>query len=220
MSIGQKTIYSLEFLSIAGLLGCPSAKTRLHPETIWPALLGDFAPNQCAVTYVRLGGVFLLAVFLSACATAAQPTGESLASACYARPTQPAICSRTGDWKDSQIYDPTLLVNPKDPAQLILWTSGMYAPVASGEQCIGRFTASVKDPKCWVEEAANPVFRKSTNGWDNGYYGVRLGSVVYDQGTYLLYYTGITADGHFKLGLATSEDGIKFARTGSGKSGV
>jgi len=126
-------------------------------------------------------------------------------------------------WFWSQIYDAQVLVNPSDNTQLIMYTSGMHAPLATGVQSIGRWTASANNIYFWSQVGVkNPVFGPNASYWDNTTSGTgnRLGSVIYVKGAFYMYYTGGRLGSHPAIGLATSTDGIKFARTGNSGSNL
>ena len=67
----------------------------------------------------------------------------------------------------------------------------------------------------WTYAPGNPVFVKSTSGWDSGV--VSSPSVVRVGKTFYMFYEGGTdpAVVSFSIGLATSQDGIHWARYGS-----
>jgi predicted GH43/DUF377 family glycosyl hydrolase len=127
----------------------------------------------------------------------------------------PIIECESKDWKDSQVYDPVVLEDPNDENRLIMYASGMTAPVQLGRQSVGRFTAHKSNPFKW-ELSHGPVFTWSDEiGWKGGGgNGVRLGSAVYDDLSkrYLLYYTSIDQRGGSTLGVVTSTDGIHWER--------
>jgi len=122
----------------------------------------------------------------------------------------PIIKCESKDWKDSQIYDPVVLEDPNDENRLIMYASGMTAPVQLGTQSVGRFTAHKSNPFKW-ELTHGPVFSRSDEIGLKGQKssGARLGSVVYDdvRKKYFLYYTSVSAEG-YRLGVVTSTDGI------------
>src|ERR1035441_49029 len=110
--------------------------------------------------------VILLSFTRVACQAQMQGTARSQGSAqqrhaplSFAARTQIAALN-TGqrNFFDSQTYDPLVLMNPTDPARLIMFFSGMAAPVQLGVQSIGRATANVSDPTTWaVSNSGNPV---------------------------------------------------------------
>jgi hypothetical protein len=121
-------------------------------------------------------------------------------------PTIPLVAS---SWYESQIYDFCVFVDPTDSTKLVMYCSGMASPVNSGVQSIGRFTATVADPYTWTNQGQ--VLTASVSGWDSD--KVRLGSVVYDSGTWYMYYCN--ASGDQSIGLATSSNGTTFTKSAS-----
>lgn len=110
----------------------------------------------------------------------------------------------------SQIFDPVVLVNPVDTAQLLMYATGMASPVESGEMSILRFTAAVSDPYIWTY--TDQVLVKGGGGtWDANH--VRVGCVLYSGGAFYLYYTGRNNLLGDNIGLATSADGIAFTKS-------
>ncbi len=83
----------------------------------------------------------------------------------------------SGGWKDGQVNEPVVLVNPTDPHKLIMFFSGMKLGGSSGT--IGKAWAYTSKPFVWHEDAANPIliydpavpFEAS---------GIRLDSVIYN----------------------------------------
>jgi predicted GH43/DUF377 family glycosyl hydrolase len=65
----------------------------------------------------------------------------------------------------------------------------------------------------WVKHPNNPVFKPSTNGWDNS--NVLAAKIMYE-GMYRMWYTANgTIDQRTNIGYATSPDGIAWTRYGS-----
>ncbi len=65
----------------------------------------------------------------------------------------------------------------------------------------------------WVKHPNNPIFKPSTNGWDNS--NVMAAKIVYDN-MYRMWYTGNGAnDLRTSIGYATSPDGIAWTRYGA-----
>jgi|GEM_PF-699205 len=115
-----------------------------------------------------------------------------------------ALDTGKGNFFDSQSFDPSVLVNPEDPSQLIMFFSAMAAPVARGQQRIGRATANVSDPTVWtVSNGGKPMLEADAKSWDQEGSGMRCDSVLYnpaDKKLYLYYSPGT------HIGLATSSD--------------
>lgn len=117
-----------------------------------------------------------------------------------------------GSWYEKQIFDPVVLPHHSDSSALVMFVSGMAAPVATGLQTIGRLTSTVANPLVW-STPTQVLTNGGVGAWDNG--GARLGGVLYVGGTYYMYYTGGPAGGGTRIGLATSSDGITWTKHAS-----
>lgn len=135
----------------------------------------------------------------------------------------PIAVSRTGDWKDSQVFDPVAFNDPLDPTKIIILCSGLFYPPGTGEMCIGGFEAFKASPLVWTEFGSNPVLRGTPGEWDwcpegqtAALPGVRMGNVVEQAGIFYLFYCGGTGwlggTTGFKIGVATSTDGRVFTK--------
>lgn len=109
----------------------------------------------------------------------------------------PIIPLVNGSYYESQIYDFNVLVDPTDSSKLMMFVSGMAAPVQSGQQSIGLFRANSTDPYSWIDQGQ--ILTANVSGWESGGQGIRLGSVVYVSGTFYLYYCSDNS-----IGVATS----------------
>ena len=146
---------------------------------------------------------------LPSTATAAQ----LLSSFPGARTPIPSLAPNTGNYFDSQAFDPCIVVNPTDSSQLIMLFSGMAPPVGTGTQTIGRATASITDPVTW-SVSSSPVLTASLP-WETGY-GLRADSLVYNPSDNKLYlfYTGSTGSTS-SVGVASSSDlGLTWTKLG------
>jgi hypothetical protein len=96
-----------------------------------------------------------------------------------------------GGWKDGQVQEPCILVNPKDARKLIMFYAGMNHGGIIG--CLGKAWANVSDPFTWHEDAHNPLLRGDPKRVSEAG-SIRLDSVVYDRtlDQYWIYYTGGT----------------------------
>lgn len=115
-----------------------------------------------------------------------------------------------GGWKDGQVNEPCILINPKDPTRLVMFYSGMQLGGSAG--AIGKAWAYVSEPFNWYEDEANPIFRADPNiSFEES--AVRLDAVIYNIATdeYWIYYTG----SNFK----TQSDAIGLATCPVGKDG-
>src|SRR5207245_174692 len=87
------------------------------------------------------------------------------------------IINRAGStWESQQVQEPCILPNPKDPARLVMFYSGV--PATNRTLCfIGKAWALKSDPFTWHQDEHNPVFSPGKQGWDSG--SVRLDAVLY-----------------------------------------
>jgi hypothetical protein len=126
-------------------------------------------------------------------------------------------------WQSQQVQEPCILPNPKDPARLLMFYSGV--PVTNRNVCfIGKAWALKSDPFTWHQDERNPVFGPGKQGWDSG--SIRLDAVLYvaEEDAYYIYYSGTTGSVQDRIGLAicpTGTDGYSgitsaaIRRTGS-----
>lgn len=114
-------------------------------------------------------------------------------------------------WWAGQLFDFVPIFDPADASRILIYVSGMASPPPSGDQSIGRFHASVSDPYTWTEDGQ--YLTKNGSGWESGGGGLRVGSVIYDSGTYYLFYNCDTSTS--AIGLATSTDGVSFTKHAS-----
>jgi len=112
------------------------------------------------------------------------------------------IIKRTGSaWESQQVQEPCILPNPKDPALLVMFYSGV--PATNRNVCfIGKAWAHKSDPFTWHQDPQNPVFSPGKQGWDSG--SIRLDAVLYvaEEDAYYLYYSGTTGSVQDHIGLA------------------
>ena len=82
-------------------------------------------------------------------------------------------------WESQQVQEPCILPNPKDPARLVMFYSGV--PATNRNLCyIGKAWALTADPFTWHQDEHNPVFGPGKQGWDSG--SIRLDTVLYIAG--------------------------------------
>ena len=112
------------------------------------------------------------------------------------------IIKRTDSaWESQQVQEPCILPNPKDPARLVMFYSGV--PASNRNLCfIGKAWALKSAPFTWHQDEHNPVFSPGKQGWDSG--SIRLDAVLYlaEEDAYYLYYSGTTASVQDRIGLA------------------
>ncbi len=117
------------------------------------------------------------------------------------------IINRTNSaWESQQVQEPCILPNPKDPARLVMFYSGV--PATNRNLCfIGKAWALKSDPLTWHQDERNPVFAPGKEGWDSG--SIRLDCVLYieEEDAYYIYYSGTTALVQDRIGLAVCPGG-------------
>jgi hypothetical protein len=137
--------------------------------------------------------------------------------------SNPIISADTADWKDSQVYDFSIIEDPSNSANLLMYVTGMAAPVQTGIESIGLYNGTKANPYSWSENggAGNGQVLEPTgvNG-DFDEVHVRLGCVIYHpvEDEIWMYYTGSLADhagGEIGLAIAPANDPDNFTRYGS-----
>ena len=78
-----------------------------------------------------------------------------------------------GGWKDSQVQEPCIMVNPKDASKLIMF----YGAFGGGSGCLGKAWADVSDPFTWHEDPNNPLFRGDPKIAFEGIHSPRFGDL-------------------------------------------
>ncbi len=136
--------------------------------------------------------------------------GEML---CLSRDTRPILSASGGSWDRTTSRDPILLMNENGEVEKIGSQHVLYYTGGAGylDQRIGRAVSD--DGIHWEKSpSAAPVLDAGDEGsWDEKY--VSMGTVIrMTNGWHRLYYAGRDDYGNFGLGLATSSDGINFAR--------
>lgn len=112
-----------------------------------------------------------------------------------------------GGWKEGQVNEPCILVNPKDPTRLVMFYSAMQ--LGGGAGAIGKAWASVSDPLTWHEDPANPILAADPSIPFEAS-SIRLDTAIYreDLDEYWLYYTGNSTKAQADaIGLATCPAG-------------
>ena len=115
-------------------------------------------------------------------------------------------------WKDGQVQEPCILVNPRDPTKLVMIFAGAILADKGGVGAIAKAWANVSEPLTWHEDENNPIL-KPDPAIPFESHSIRLDSVIYNEPTdeYWIYYTG-----HNK---ATHVDAIGLATCPAGKDG-
>jgi hypothetical protein len=126
-------------------------------------------------------------------------------SAAPSAPYRPnRIINYGGGWKDGQVQEPCILVNPKDAGKLIMFYAGMKHGGSDGS--IGKAWADTSDPFTWHEAPSNPFLKGNPKIAFEG--SIRLDSAIYNKASdeYWIYYSGDTGSGS-AINLATCPTG-------------
>ena len=124
---------------------------------------------------------FRCAVIATVCLPAIQAWAEHNRRSSPGVPSRgEVIINRTSSaWESQQVQEPCILPNPKDPARLVMFYSGV--PATNRNLCyIGKAWALTADPFTWHQDEHNPVFGPGKQGWDSG--SIRLDTVLYIPG--------------------------------------
>lgn len=106
-----------------------------------------------------------------------------------------------GDWDETAAAAPTVI---KDGSTYKMWYSGLNLSYRIGY-------ATSPDGTTWSKYAGNPVIDIGTSGeWDD--VSVISQSVIKDGATYKMWYGGFNASNNFRIGYATSADGITWTK--------
>ena len=112
-----------------------------------------------------------------------------------------------GSWDQGTIYSPWVVWNG---SMYLMYFTGVNATVQS--RAIG--VAFSKDNIHWTEYAGNPIIKGGPGAYDA--YWARYPSVIYENGTYKMWYTGhtlITSAGlNVTISYATSSDGVHWTK--------
>ncbi len=109
----------------------------------------------------------------------------------------------TGAWDAGDVKEPWVL---KIDDVYHMWYVGSTS--TSGDH-IGHATSS--DGTTWTKDSANPVFApEPSNTWEQYY--VSNPSVLYEDGRFVMYYSGAYTTSKQRVGRAYSDDGISWAR--------
>lgn len=123
----------------------------------------------------------------------------------------------SGDWKEWQVQESFVFNDPNDASKLIMFYSGARPPDVQ-RASIGRATADLSNPFVWIDDPSNPILTPGASYYNEVY--IRLDSVLYVDGVYWLYSTGMSPNttdkdgkpepGFNSIHLARSTDGVHF----------
>ncbi|HYG74735.1 MAG TPA: hypothetical protein VEK08_07010, partial [Planctomycetota bacterium] len=113
-----------------------------------------------------------------------------------------------GGWKNGQVHEPCVLVNPKDPKRLIMIYGGALHQNQGGIGSIGKAWANINEPFKWHEDESNPILKLDPKvPFESGM--IRVDTVIYNESSdeYWIYYTGRTPQNVDAIGLVTCPAG-------------
>jgi predicted GH43/DUF377 family glycosyl hydrolase len=99
----------------------------------------------------------------------------------------------SGSWKESLVESPNVFWSPQAGKYVMVFVGYSGTPASPTEGAIGHATAASPDGP-WTEYVSNPFFSKSGAGADSN--GCSGPFVWYEDGTYHLFYIGLTASGY------------------------
>jgi len=148
--------FSDEYLMIIGGIRMDQS----HPSRI-ACLCAEAVELLPRSALLGIGVAFLLsaAAFLLFATSAAAPP----------MPIRGEVIIKRADsaWESQQVQEPCILPNPKDPARLVMFYSGV--PASNRNVCsIGKAWALKSDPFTWHQDEHNPIFSPGKQGWDSG----------------------------------------------------
>jgi len=113
-----------------------------------------------------------------------------------------------GSWDSSDIHSPSVL--KVDSSYYMWYTSSVGQPGITGfiRGRIGLATST--DGVSWTKYPENPVLTPDTDSWDHTH--TFAPSVLKLNSTYYMWYSGVTKDAVWKIGLATSADGVSWRK--------
>jgi predicted GH43/DUF377 family glycosyl hydrolase len=114
----------------------------------------------------------------------------------------PVLAPDAGTWDEESVEMGNVI---KDGGIYKMW----YCGKANNTWQLGYATSP--DGITWTKYAGNPVLSAGTDGWEAG--GVLWCCVLPEAGGYTMYYTGTnTSETYYRIGRATSPDGINWQR--------
>jgi predicted GH43/DUF377 family glycosyl hydrolase len=147
------------------------------------------------------------------------PFGETDVPHGYSLTKKGVVITRgtAGSWKEARAESPNVFWDPKIGKYRMIYTGYSGAPGSENLGALGYATSD--DVETWTEYGSNPFFSRSNVGGQPDQNGITGGFVWYEDGTYYLFYIGLTATGYEagtkSICLATSTDFITWTRRGA-----
>ncbi len=162
--------------------------------------MNDFL--RTALRWACAGALTFVCVWSSGAAWAQEAAVlQATAAASGALHGEMVLSRASHEWMSQQVEEPCILPNPKVSGRLIMF----YSAVSSSNRvvaAIGKAWAGAKEPFCWHQDEANPIFEPAGQGWDSG--TIRLDTVLYvaEEDAYYIYYSGTAGSVQDRIGLA------------------
>ena len=113
--------------------------------------------------------------------------------------SNPVLEPSASGWDDEDVTGPTVLIDGEGTYHM--WYEGNNEEIGYAES---------ENGTTWSKDENNPVFQPTGSGWENQ--RVEDPSVLLDDGTYYMWYSGKKSGGGSDIGLATSDDGVYWMR--------
>lgn len=122
-----------------------------------------------------------------------------------------------GSWKEARVESPMVFWDPRIGQYRMVFLGYSGTPVSPNEAALGYATSD--DLTTWTEYVSNPFFGPTHNPGDPDQHGTSGPFVWLENGTYYLFYIGLTLvgleQGNKTICLATSTDFVTWTRHGS-----
>jgi predicted GH43/DUF377 family glycosyl hydrolase len=119
------------------------------------------------------------------------------------REENPVLSPGPSPWDSLGVGYPFVM---KDEGIFKMWYIGHYTPAGSGR--VGYATSF--DGKHWIKPFDHPVLDVSAGEWDSAEVGYVW--VLKEDGEYRMWYSGHNGDYHYRIGYASSPDGIEWTK--------
>lgn len=114
----------------------------------------------------------------------------------------------SGSWNETGVVASSAIL---DGATYKIWGEGLDG---ASVRKFGLWTSA--NGNTWTGSASNPIFTTSGSSTDFDYSSIRSPWVIKDGATYKMWYSGKGSDGRWRIGYATSADGVSWTRGNSG----
>jgi predicted GH43/DUF377 family glycosyl hydrolase len=108
----------------------------------------------------------------------------------------------SGSWDDNGVRAPATL---KEGATYKMWYTG-----SDGSNPFQVGLATSANGTTWIKDTANNPVLSPSQTWEAA--GIIAGDVISDSGVYKMWYTGLDNSGVFRVGYATSPDGVAWTK--------